>query len=127
MMADTWKILPQNYEIAVQVEDNPVVIRVNFSMMDECFSNGLRVELTTDGVDEQVLNFHSPSIYPATLEWLESHGRNSGNYVITIHKLQSLTEDAILVLKLPESDSGTVQINIGQPLIAKARLAMNHF
>lgn len=125
MMASKWRVLPQNQQITVEVNNQPVVIHVQFSMMDDCFSNGLRVELVTEPCEQ--VSFHSASIFPSTLELEFSCGWNSGNCVITIHKLHSLTEDASLFLNIPESVGGTVQINLGQPLIAKARLAINNF
>lgn len=102
------------------VHDVAVFIHVVFSMMDDCFFNGLKIELLLEG--SQRLTFQ-PSIHPPYLELLETrHEWDLQKCTITIHNLQALVEDASLFLQVVECPGEIVQIHLGQPLISKAHL-----
>lgn len=91
--------------------------------MDDCFSNGLKIELTVEGYE--MITF-KPFIYPSTLEILEvKHELDLRKCTITIHKLQTVKEDASIFLQVVECPNEQIVVHLGQPLIAKARLSTN--
>lgn len=100
--------------------------------MDGCFSNGLRIKVLIESNEQVTLQ---PKIRPNLLEPIEiSHNSAKKICIIAVYRLQLLMEDAVLFLELtgvtkfPEKPiKEVVKINLGQPLIAKARLAFNNF
>lgn len=123
MLARSWSELPQKQIATVQINGNTVVIYVHFGLLDDCFSNGLKIELTTESY--QTITFQ-PFIHPPTLEMLEvKHELDLRKCTITIHKLQTLMEDANLFLRITECPTEQIVIHLGQPLISKARLSIN--
>ncbi len=124
MLANTWAELPQKQISTIAVNGNMIVTHIQFNMMDGCFSNGLTIKVTTEG-NERVT--FQPSTRPPILELLEvKHELDLGRCTITIQNLQALTEDANLILIATQAPSETITIHLGQPLIAKARLASNN-
>lgn len=124
MLASTWAELPQKQISTIAVNGNMIVTHIQFNMMDSCFSNGLTIKVTTEG-NERVT--FQPSIHPPILELLEvKHELDLGRCTIAIQNLQALTEDANLLLIANQAPSETITVHLGQPLIAKARLASNN-
>ncbi|XP_046443620.1 mucosa-associated lymphoid tissue lymphoma translocation protein 1-like isoform X3 [Daphnia pulex] len=125
MLAISWKELPQKQIATIQTNGWVIHIYIQFGMMDDCFSNGLKIELTTEGYDK--ITFQ-PSIHPPVLELLEvKHQMDLKKCTITLHKLQALMEDASLVLRIAEFPNERILVHLGQPLIAVARLSANYF
>ncbi|KZS03066.1 Uncharacterized protein APZ42_034306 [Daphnia magna] len=123
MLAKSWLELPKKQIATVHINCNTVFIYVNFGLMDDCFSNGLKIELTVEGYE--MITF-KPFIYPSTLEILEvKHELDLRKCTITIHKLQTVKEDASIFLQVVECPNEQIVVHLGQPLIAKARLSTN--
>lgn len=124
-MAKIWKELPEEQICSVTVNNNVVVFHVRFGLMDDCFSNGLAVILTIQG-NERVT--FKPLVHPPTLElsdFSQDWAKGKCTITITIHKLQTLTEDATFFLEVVESPGKIIKVPLGQPLIAKAHLVIN--
>jgi hypothetical protein len=125
MLARSWKELPQKQIATVQANGCTIIIYIQFGMMDDCFSNGLRIELTTEGYD--TITFQ-PSIHPPILGLLEvKHQLDLKKCTITLQRLQALVEDASLLLRIAEFPTERILVHLGQPLISVARLSTNYF
>lgn len=124
LMIVSYKEPPLDQEIRVQLKDREISIWARFRMLDDCFNNALEIELTAE---KESLTF-VPSISPRTLQLLEvSHDYVSGKCHIAVHRLHTLLEDSYLYLRIDEYPSETVQLNLYQPLIAKACISRNDF
>ena len=129
MLARSWKELPQKQIATVQANGCTIFIYIQFGMMDDCFSNGLRIELTTERTTEgyDTITFQ-PSIHPPILGLLEvNHQLDLKKCTITLQRLQALAEDASLILRIAEFPTERILVHLGQPLISVARLTTNYF
>ncbi len=91
-------------------------ITVEFLLMDDCFLNALTIEVTFANFGDEQFTL-IPIVRPQCLEILQTV-QEFPRYTATIHKLQTLTEDAVVRFRVAEIDRDVFSIDLGRPLIS---------
>jgi hypothetical protein len=84
--------------------------------MDNCFLNALTIELKFDTFEDEPFTL-IPIVRPQCLEILQTV-QEFPRYSVTIHKLQTLTEDAVIRFRVAGIDRDVLSIDLGRPLIS---------
>ncbi len=109
------------------VNGSPLDIHIQFSQMDNCFLNALRVEmklLSEQRFDRITFN---PEVQPSCLHLLEENYEwDFCRYSLVIHKLQALgiNDEASLIVSVAVAGHQDQIINVplGRPLMANSLL-----
>ena len=115
-----WRTLPSKRTYSFDWNGSPVSVVADFTRLDECFLNALKIELNLSG-NLELLTF-LPTVQPSCLQVLKVE-QETRRCVLVIHKLQAMTDDdqdAVVSFNVVGSPSNepVITINLGRPLIS---------